>query len=209
MKKITVQWIGHACYKLTFGDWSCVVDPYDNGTVPGLGDVQAAAHEIFCSHGHHDHNAAHLVRQIRMFAPAPQVKKVNTFHDDAQGTKRGENIIHVFEYDGMKLAHFGDLGHPLSDKQVKEIGDIDVALIPVGGFYTIDCETAKKVAEQVNARVIIPMHYRTEQFGFDVISHIDDFTKQYTNVLATNGDTVEIAPGTPAQVLVLTPAALK
>ena len=209
MKKITVQWIGHACYKLTFGDWSCVVDPYDNGTVPGLGDVQAAAHEIFCSHGHHDHNAAHLVRQIRMFAPAPQVIKVNTFHDDAQGTKRGENIIHVFEYDGMKLAHFGDLGHLLSDKQVKEIGDIDVALIPVGGFYTIDCETAKKVAEQVNARVIIPMHYRTEQFGFDVISHIDDFTKQYTNVLATNGDTVEIAPGTPAQVLVLTPAALK
>lgn len=209
MKKITVQWIGHACYKLTFGDWSCVVDPYDNGTVPGLGDVQAAAHEIFCSHGHHDHNAAHLVRQIRMFAPAPQVTKVNTFHDDAQGTKRGENIIHVFEYEGMKLAHFGDLGHPLSDEQVKEIGNIDVALIPVGGFYTIDCETAKKVAEQVNARVIIPMHYRTEQFGFDVISHIDDFTKQYTNVLATNGDTVEIAPGTPAQVLVLTPAALK
>lgn len=209
MKKITVQWIGHACYKLTFGDWSCVVDPYDNGTVPGLGDVQAAAHEIFCSHGHHDHNAAHLVRQVRMFAPAPQVTKVNTFHDDAQGTKRGENIIHVFEYDGMKLAHFGDLGHPLSDDQAKEIGDIDVALIPVGGFYTIDCETAKKVAEQVNARVIIPMHYRTEQFGFDVISHIDDFTKQYTNVLATNGDTVEIAPGTPAQVLVLTPAALK
>ena len=209
MKKITVQWIGHACYKLTFGDWSCVVDPYDNGTVPGLGDVQAAAHEIFCSHGHHDHNAAHLVRQIRMFAPAPQVTKVNTFHDDAQGTKRGETIIHVFEYEGMKLAHFGDLGHPLSDEQVKEIGNIDVALIPVGGFYTIDCETAKKVAEQVNARVIIPMHYRTEQFGFDVISHIDDFTKQYTNVLATNGDTVEIAPGTPAQVLVLTPAALK
>ncbi len=209
MKKITVQWIGHACYKLTFGDWSCVVDPYDNGSVPGLGDVQAAAHEIFCSHGHHDHNAAHLVRQVRMFAPAPQVKKVKTFHDDAQGAKRGENIIHVFEYEGMKLAHFGDLGHELNDEQVKEMGDIDVALIPVGGFYTIDCETAKKVAEQVNAKVIIPMHYRTEQFGFDVISHIDDFTKQYTNVLATNGDTVEIVPGTPAQVLVLTPAALK
>ena len=209
MKKITVQWIGHACYKLTFGDWSCVVDPYDNGSVPGLGDVQAAAHEIFCSHGHHDHNAAHLVRQVRMFAPAPQVTKVKTFHDDAQGAKRGENIIHVFECEGMKLAHFGDLGHELNDEQVKEMGDIDVALIPVGGFYTIDCETAKKVAEQVNAKVIIPMHYRTEQFGFDVISHIDDFTKQYTNVLATNGDTVEIVPGTPAQVLVLTPAALK
>jgi len=208
MKKITVQWIGHACYKLTFGDWSCVVDPYDNGSVPGLGDVQAAAHEVFCSHGHHDHNAAHLVKQIKAFAPAPQVTKVNTFHDDARGSKRGENIVHVFEYEGMKLAHFGDLGHALDDSQIKEIGDIDVALIPVGGFYTVDAETAKLTAAQVKAKVIIPMHYRTEKFGFDVIGHIDDFTKLFDNVVITGTDTVDITPETPAQVMVLTPAAL-
>ncbi len=209
MKKITVQWIGHACYKLTFGEWSCVVDPYDNGSVPGLGDVQTAAHEVFCSHGHHDHNAAHLVKQIKAFAPVPLVRKVSTFHDDARGAKRGENIVHVFEYEGMKLAHFGDLGHILTDEQVKETGDIDVALIPVGGFYTIDAETAKQTAAQLNAKVIIPMHYRTEKFGFDVIGHIDDFTKLYNNVVTTGTDTVEITPETPAQVMVLTPSALK
>ena len=211
MKKITVQWIGHACYKLTFGDWSCVVDPYENGSVPGLGDVQAAANEVFCSHGHHDHNAAHLVRQVRMFAPAPQITKVASFHDDAQGTKRGENIIHVFDYEGTKLAHFGDLGHPLTDEQAAQIGNVDVALIPVGGFYTIDPHTAKQVARQVNAKVIIPMHYRTEQFGFDVIAHIDDFTALYDNVIATDGCTAHITTAENSQpaVLVLTPMALE
>lgn len=62
------------------------------------------------------------------------------------GGKRGENIIRVFDYNGMKLAHFGDLGHLLDAETAKEIGNIDVALLPVGGFYTIDAKTAKAVA---------------------------------------------------------------
>jgi len=185
MKNITVQWLGHACYKFTFGDWTCVIDPYDNGSVPGIADLQVSAHEIFCSHGHHDHNAAHLVKQVRMFAPAPLVTEVETFHDDAQGTKRGTNIVRVFEYEGMTLAHFGDLGHILTDEQVEAIGPVDVALIPVGGFYTIDPQQAVKVAQQVEAKVVIPMHYRTADFGFDVIAHIDDFTALCDNVLVT------------------------
>ena len=210
MKNITVQWIGHACYKLTFGDWSCVVDPYENGSVPGIGNVQAAAHEIYCSHGHHDHNAAHLVKQVRSFAPAPQVTKVASFHDEAGGTKRGENTIHVFEYEGLKLAHFGDLGHLLNDEQIRVIGDVDIALLPVGGFYTIDPQTAKQVAKQINAKVIIPMHYRTEDFGFDVIAHIDEFAKLYENVIKTDGSTATITANcTTPQVLVLTPQALE
>lgn len=111
----------------------------------------------------------------------------------------------------MKLAHFGDLGHPLTDEQAAQIGNVDVALIPVGGFYTIDPHTAKQVARQVNAKVIIPMHYRTEQFGFDVIAHIDDFTALYDNVIATDGCTAHITTAENSQpaVLVLTPMALE
>ena len=205
MKNITIQWLGHACYKLTFGDWSCVVDPYENGSVPGIGDLQVAAHEVFCSHGHHDHNAAHLVKQIRSFAPAPEVIEVETFHDDAQGAKRGMNVVRVFDWEGMTVAHFGDLGHILSEEQAEAIGPVDVALIPVGGFYTIDAETAAEVAEQVEAKIIIPMHYRTEDFGFDVISHIDEFTSQYEDVVYMEEDTIVIDENTPEMVAVLTP----
>ena len=205
MKNITVQWLGHACYKLTFGDWTCVIDPYDNGSVPGIADLQVSAHEIFCSHGHHDHNAAHLVKQVRMFAPAPEITTVDSFHDDAQGTKRGTNIIHVFEYEGLTLAHFGDLGHILTEEQAEAIGPVDVALIPVGGFYTIDPQQAKEVAQQVEAKVVIPMHYRTADFGFDVIAHIDDFTSQFDNVVITEEDTIVIDANTPEMTAVLTP----
>ena len=209
MKKITVQWIGHACFKLTFGEWSCVVDPYENGSVPGLADVQAAANRVYCSHGHHDHNAAHIIKQLRNIVPAPQITEVETYHDDAHGAKRGENTVRVFEYEGMKLAHFGDIGHILTPQQRREIGNVDIALIPTGDFYTISPPAAKQVAQQVNAKVIIPMHYRTEKFGFDVISHIDDFTQLFENVTVTGTDMVEIDADTPRGVIVLTPQALK
>ena len=219
MKKVTIQWLGHSCFKLTWDDWSAVLDPYQDGSVPGLDNLQVSAIDVFCSHGHYDHGAAEVVKQIKMAAPAPKITRVNSFHDNENGTKRGENIIRVFDFDGFKVAHFGDLGHVLSDEQVSRIGDVDVALLPVGGFYTIDAPTAKKVARQVKAKVIIPMHYRTDKFGFDVIGTLDEFTKLYDDVTYTGSDTVvyvskddvKTDEGTAkdAKVLVLVPAMAK
>ena len=219
MKKVTIQWLGHSCFKLTWDDWSAVVDPYQDGSVPGLDNLQVSAIDVFCSHGHYDHDAAEVVKQIKMAAPAPKITRVNSFHDNEKGTKRGENIIRVFDFDGFKVAHFGDLGHLLDDEQVSRIGDVDVALLPVGGFYTIDAPTAKEVAQQVKAKVIIPMHYRTDKFGFDVIGTLDEFTKLYDDVTYTGSDTVvyvskdDVKTGEntakEAKVLVLVPAMAK
>ena len=219
MKKVTIQWLGHSCFKLTWDDWSAVVDPYQDGSVPGLDNLQVSAIDVFCSHGHYDHDAAEVVKQIKMAAPAPKIKRVNSFHDNEKGTKRGENIIRVFDFDGFKVAHFGDLGHLLDDEQVSRIGDVDVALLPVGGFYTIDAPTAKEVAQQVKAKVIIPMHYRTDKFGFDVIGTLDEFTKLYDDVTYTGSDTVvyvskdDVKTGEntakKAKILVLVPAMAK
>ena len=219
MKKVTIQWLGHSCFKLTWDDWSAVVDPYEDGSVPGLDNLQVSAIDVFCSHGHYDHDAAEVVKQIKMAAPAPKITRVNSFHDNEKGTKRGENIIRVFDFDGFKVAHFGDLGHLLDDEQVSRIGDVDVALLPVGGFYTIDAPTAKEVAQQVKAKVIIPMHYRTDKFGFDVIGTLDEFTKLYDDVTYTGSDTVvyvskdDVKTGEntakAAKVLVLVPAMAK
>ena len=219
MKKVTIQWMGHSCFKLTWDNWSAVVDPYQDGSVPGLDNLQVSAIDVFCSHGHYDHDAAEVVKQIKMAAPAPKITRVNSFHDNENGAKRGENIIRVFDFDGFKVAHFGDLGHILNDEQISRIGDVDVALLPVGGFYTIDAPTAKEVAQQVKAKVIIPMHYRTDKFGFDVIGTLDEFTKLYDDVTYTGSDTVvyvskdDVKTGEntakEAKVLVLVPAMAK
>ncbi len=205
---IKIRWLGHASFKLTFGNWEVVLDPYENGSVPGLNNLEAGAMEVLCSHGHGDHNAAHLVRINRMFAPAPVIKKVDTFHDNEGGTKRGKNIVHVFEHEGLRLAHFGDLGHLLTPEQVAEIGPVDIALIPVGGFFTIDAATALQVCAQVGAKTVIPMHYRTEDFGFEVIGTLQQFTDLCDSVVAVEGDTIEINGTAPCTTFVLQPALL-
>ena len=84
---------------------------------------------------------------------------LSSFHDDAQGADRGKNTIYVFEIDEMRICHLGDLGHTLNEKLVEEIGDIDILMIPTGGEYTINSETAVAVVQGIEPRIIIPMHY--------------------------------------------------
>lgn len=123
MQKITVQWLGHSCFKLTFGDYTAVIDPYEDGSVPGLKPLQVSGIDVFASHNHHDHNAKSVVKQIKMFAPRPQIELVPTFHDEVNGAKRGENTVHVFEHESLRIAHFGDLGHLLTPEQIEKMAE--------------------------------------------------------------------------------------
>ena len=90
------------------------------------------------------------------------VRSVATWHDEQQGAKRGSNLIHIIEAEGLRIAHAGDLGHLPDAKQLKEIGRIDVLLVPVGGYYTIDAKTALELCRLVQPVCAIPMHYRTK-----------------------------------------------
>ena len=86
--KIIIQWLGHSCFKLTFGDWQCVVDPYEDGSVPGLVNIRESAMAVFASHEHYDHNARETVLINKMFAPKPGIKEIKCWHDDEHGAKR-------------------------------------------------------------------------------------------------------------------------
>ena len=100
---------------------------------------------------------------------------IPTYHDDADGSKRGNTTIFCFEMDGMVVFHLGDLGHPLSAQQIKEIGKVDILLIPVGGNFTIDAKVATEVCNKLAPRVVIPMHYRNERCPDFPVSGVDDF----------------------------------
>ncbi len=104
------------------------------------------------------------------------IKGISTFHDPSKGSERGANVIFNLSVDGMQVCHLGDLGHVLSDKEVSEIGPVDILLIPVGGYYTIDHKEATRVAEQIKPKVLIPMHFKTSKCTFP-IAPVDDFLK--------------------------------
>ena len=93
---------------------------------------------------------------------AVRIRSIASDHDDASGRKRGRNAMFVVEVDGVRILHCGDLGQPkLTRRQLKAIGEIDVALVPVGGVYTVDGGQAGAIVGQLRPRFVIPIHYKT------------------------------------------------
>lgn len=196
-----VRWLGHACFLLTAGDGTKIAtDPF-NETV-GYLPPTVSADFVTVSHEHFDHNSVRAIdgkpRVIRgpgeHKAGKHKVIGVESFHDESMGTKRGQNTIFVFDIDGMHVAHLGDLGHPLTEKQLEAIGQIDVLMIPVGGTYTIDAAGAVEVMRQLNPKVTIPMHYKTEVIALP-LAPVDEFLKLAKLPHRKLGTTTELLPG--------------
>ena len=200
---IKIKWLGHACYKIYFDDIQCVIDPFEDDYVPGYRNIDTSADIILASHKHNDHYGLNSVRQLLRMVHGVDVKKVSTFHDEKGGTLRGENIVHVMEYNGTKIAHFGDIGHILTQEQIAQICDVDVALVPIGGTYTVYADEAKTICQQVNAKVIIPMHYRSGSQGYEVLETTENFEALFDNVVHYDTDEFVIENKIVPQVAVL------
>ena len=199
-----IQWLGHAAFLLETQDGvRIVMDPYESGAYGGAlgyGPIDTAADIVTVSHDQHeDHNYPSTVKGDPVITKGAgedtvkgiEIKRVHTFHDDSQGSERGENYVFCLKADGMLVCHMGDLGHVLSDDQVAEIGRPDVMLLPVGGTFTVGPEEASQVADQLKPRVVIPMHYKTPKCAFP-LEEVDAFLKGKAKVKKVGDSTVEI-----------------
>lgn len=199
---MNITWYGHSCFKVESAEGSAVFDPYAPGSVPGVELPEITADAVICSHGHRDHNYSAGVR-LTGSRPGFAVTQMKTYHDENKGKLRGDNLVTAVDMDGMRVVHMGDIGHLLSVEQVKELGKIDVLLIPVGGYYTIDAQLAALTVSVLKPRVTIPMHYRGEGFGYDVLTGVDEFTRLSGNVKVFDTNTLEITPDTGTMTAVL------
>ncbi len=212
-----ITWLGHASFLIESKRGTRIItDPFEAGSYDGAvgyEPISESADIVTVSHDHADHNAVDVVQGGPQVIRGPEPRTVDdisitgfqTYHDESRGQERGRNTIYVMEVDGMRVGHLGDLGHELSPEEVADIGSVDVLLTPIGGYYTIGPEEAKKAADALGAKVIIPMHYKTEALGFPV-QPVDDFLKLMEHVDRKGSKTVELDPDTlpdPSQVVVL------
>jgi L-ascorbate metabolism protein UlaG (beta-lactamase superfamily) len=213
-----VKWLGHSCFLITSDKGLRIItDPYTPG-VSGVGyaPINEAADIVTVSHEHFDHNDVHKVPGKPEVVRGSGIKNVKgievtgvaTHHDNSQGKERGDNVVYCFSVDGIKLCHLGDLGHKLSKEQIAEIGAVDILLIPVGGFFTIDAKVASKVCDELKPRVIIPMHYKTPKLEFP-IAGVEDFVAGKKNVKRLDATEIEYPAGKlpdATEIVVLKPA---
>ena len=202
-----ITWIGHSCFKIEEGGYRIILDPYEDNSVPGLGPVRETAEAVLCSHEHGDHNARKRVALVPGVESPFTVTRIETYHDPLKGVLRGRNTIHILATADKRIAHFGDLGCSLTSEQLAQLKDLDIAMIPVGGHYTIDAAQAASLVRKISPVHVIPMHYRGEgdAFGFGVIGTVKQFTDQMDSVTFIGGSTLDLDTLPAEQVLVLNP----
>ncbi len=179
---ITYQ--GHSQFTLESArGFSVVTDPYDAHVGYEMQPCKADA--VTVSHGHGDHSFIQkalgepaVIREpgLWMLTPEVRVTAIPSWHDDREGELRGNNLLCLIEIDGLRILHMGDFGQDdLTDEQQKAVGQVDILMLPVGGYYTIDAATARRMVYALHPRIVIPMHYKTEKTPGFPIAPVQDF----------------------------------
>ena len=182
-----IIWHGHSCFTIKGKNATVVTDPY--GEI-GLKLPKLKADFVTVSHDHESHNnTAAIEGEPQIFDWPGEYEKsgvlftgISAFHAPEsageEGIKRGRNTIFHLEVDDIKLCHLGDLGHKLTDAMIEMIGDVDILLIPVGGGTALDAKKAHEVVEQIDPRVVIPMHYKIDGLKREDLAPLDVFMKE-------------------------------
>ncbi|MFA6909268.1 MAG: MBL fold metallo-hydrolase [Patescibacteria group bacterium] len=163
---MNITWLGQACFKIQGKDATIIIDPFDANI--GLKVPRLAGDLLLITHDHNDHNNRKGVGGDPFIIDGPGEYEVRNvfvygvpgFHDTKQGSDTGVVTMYAIEFEGLTVAHLGDIGTPeLTPKQLEKLEDVDILMIPIGGVYTVDAKGAAKIISQIEPRIVIPMHY--------------------------------------------------
>ena len=178
-----INYSGHACFRLKGSNATVITDPVP----PELGYSldHPAANIVTVSHAHPGHSYTQAISDKPRIVSRPGeyeisgvlIIGISSFHDSESGSIRGKNNIFVMHIDDISICHLGDIGHTLTPAQLQEIDDVDVLLIPVGGYTTIDAPLAAQIVRQLEPKIVIPMHFKDEISSRNLDS-VDRFLKE-------------------------------
>ena len=169
-----ISWLGHSCFRIRGRHATVITDPYSPDLGYSLG--KPTADIVTVSHQHMGHSYVQGIGGEPRLVTGPGEYEISgvliigiaTFHDAEGGKKRGRNTVYLMEVDEVSVCHLGDLGHVLTAEQVEELGNVDVLLLPVGGMSTIDAPMAAEVVRQLEPKVVVPMHYKTQALNWEL-----------------------------------------
>ena len=199
-----IDYLGHAAFLVTTAAGQRLLfDPYESGGYDGrvaYVPIETPCDAVIITHDHKDHcytaglpQPFTIIRDAGVL-PGVRVFSVSAFHDSEGGTRFGGSVdMKVVEADGLRLCHAGDLGEQLSVGQKNALGPLDILIIPVGGYYTLDAAGALAVVAELAPTVVIPCHFKTARCGFD-IAPVTPFLAQCSEILRPGGSAWEVTP---------------
>lgn len=179
-----IVWLGHSCFRIRGREATVVMDPCPPTTGYSIG--KPTADIITVSHAHETHNFLKAVPgKPTLLTHAGEyeihgafVTGIATYHDGEKGGERGKNLAFVVEMEDIKVCHLGDLGHTPTAEQVEDMLGSDILLIPVGGDTTIDGAQAAEIVSLLDAKLVVPMHYKTDASKDPKLDTAERFLKE-------------------------------
>ena len=164
-----IIWYGHSCFRLNErGMASVVTDPYDS-TAVGYESLKLKAEIVAVSHDAPGHNNISAVKGKPHVITGPGeyeiggvfVTGVQTNGHSKRKAEEPRNTLYLFDYDGLTVVHLGDLRRVPSQTEIEALGEIHIALVPVGGGGGLNASKAAEVVSLLEPGIVIPMHYNT------------------------------------------------
>jgi len=178
-----IVWLGHSCFRLRGREATIVLDPCPPASGYTIG--KPTADIVTISHRHENHSYLKAVAGTPAVIEGPGeyeihdafITGVATYHDDSKGEELGGNVCFIVELEDIRVCHLGDLGHMPTAEQAEEMTGVDVLFVPVGGGRTVDGARAAEVVSLLEARLVIPMHYKTDA-AKETLDSPDRFLKE-------------------------------
>jgi len=184
-----ITWHGHSCFRLKERGLATVVtDPYDHKIV-GYSELDLSADIITISHDDPGHNHTEVVRKRKseqhvLNGPGEYeigqvfITGIKTNRESKNPEDQSRNVMYIYDYDGVLIAHLGNLNRVPNQSEVKSIaGDVHVALVPVGGEDGLNASQAVEVIRMLEPSYAVPMYYKTQESKLD-LDPLDNFIKE-------------------------------
>lgn len=175
---VAIQWLGHASFRIAHGDVVAYIDPWK------LKDSPHDATVVLVSHSHHDHYSPDDIAKVsgpdtKLLAPLDVVTKegkgqavlpglrvelpgivvtgVPAYNPNKKFHPQAQNWLgFVIELGSKRVYYAGDTD---LTTEMKALTNIDVALLPVGGTYTMNGAEAANATEYIKPKLAIPCHW--------------------------------------------------
>lgn len=175
-----LTWYGLSCFRLSDRKHATVViDPY-NGKL-GLPALKLKADVITISHDAQGHNYAAAVNGAQHKLDGPGEYEIGNVFITGIVTKSAarnmNNVIFLFDYDGLKIAHLGDLDKVPSQTEIEALEEVNILLLPVGGGNSLNAAQASELVSMLEPNIVVPMHYKIPGLKLE-LEEVDRFLKE-------------------------------
>jgi L-ascorbate metabolism protein UlaG (beta-lactamase superfamily) len=211
---VTVEFFGHNFFQITSSKGTKIImDPVAPGFYP---TPEVAPHAVTVGREHPNHNYVEVAKGNPIILRGlsnygAEWNKISTTVRDVliysvpiyqqQFGNALKGAAFVFDLGTICIAHLGDLAHKLTEEQIKAFGKVDIAMIPIGGMFTMPPDTAREVLLQLKPKIAIPMHYRENTSLLDMF--VKGYPNKYLNTHTMTFSKTALPP--PTQIVVFTP----